>query len=508
MPRPLKPFGSVSSGKMAARGNAKRWGQMPTRLQMHAKNNLGVIMQDQGPRGKVVRNDKLDLYDSYLDSTQYDDLRPWDECSRAEEYVPIRSRKPRVIYNLAQVLVNKVTSKLMGESVFPKFTVEDDPEDTEFFRTVMKACSFRRNLLEPIRKCLGSGSSFVRYFLVDGSVIMEWANAKYCYPKFDAKGELSEIEIKYVYEDVNDQDEKGEYRLKWYRLLMNTDSDVLFDNPEYKENVEPKFVEVERNDHALGWVQGEWLRTTKHKFDPDGDSLFGKVLDFIDDLNYSLSQSSQAVQYNQDPQLIVNGIDEEDLSMLIKSSTKAWNLGKEGKAEFVESSLKGIETAQATRDDMRTRMLEVVRCVLHDPEKIVGSAQSGAALKLLHGPLVELVDELRTILEPLLVNLLTKIALTLLEMNARGEETILQAPAGYQPASLDLTVDWPEIFPLTLSDLLQKSQVANTLSMARIISKESLTRWMAPDIGIENIDEELQKISVQPVDNPFGSFGG
>jgi hypothetical protein len=510
MPRPLKPF-SGGNGKRTGKGIAykQRFGQM-SRLQQQAANNLGVIMTDQLNRAKKFRSDDLELYDAYYEKRQYADLVPWDDAvDQQETYIPVRKRQPRINYNLAKVLCTKVASKLIGSSTFPKFVVEDDPEDTEFFRLVQKAVDFRRNLHEPIVRCLASGSSFARYYLVNGQFQMEWVNAKYCYPVFDDGGEeLVQLEIRYVYEDPNDKDGTGKLKKKWYKMVLTQMADILFDNPDYQEGGEPSFKEVSRADHMLGWVQGEWLRTTKRKFSPDGDSLYGDILDFIDDLNYSLSQSSQAIAYNQEPQLTIKGIDEDEIDKLIRSSMKAISLGRDGEAKFLESELKSVEQAENNRTANRNRMLEVVRIVLHDPEKIVGNAQSGKALEVLHGPLIELIDELRTVFEPQLRRLLVKISMTMIAMDNSGFETALEIAPGYMPQSFDIVLQWPPIFPPTLDDIKNAVAAAAQAAAGLLVSRESMTRYLAPFFGIENIDEELEKISAQPVINPFGDMGG
>lgn len=479
-----------------------------SRLRRFAQNHLGVVMGDDRSTTEVFRDADLDKLDLYYESKQYDKLMNWEDANRSDENIPVRERKPRIIYNLPKVLVNKIAAKLVGSSAFPTFTIEDDDDDTAFFRTVQKACKFRSNMIAPMKHMLISGAVFVRYYLINGSIQIEYAKSKYCYPIFDAVGELDSIEIKYVYDDWQDKDSKGNPKKKWYRLLLSKMADILFDNPEYREGNKPEFVEVSRADHGLGWVQGEWFVTHKDKFDFDGYSVFGDILDFIDELNYSLSQTSQAISYNQEPQLTVTKMDENELDALVRSSTKAWNMGREGEAAYLQSDMKGIEAAQSGREHFRNLTLDVARVVIHDPEKMA-TAQSGAALEILHAPLVELVDELRAIIEPNMVNLLIKIGMTALKCNADGEETAIEAPAGYMPSSLDLVAQWPAIFPLTLTDILQMSQAATAFSQGKIVSRKSLTRWIAANTDIiDNVDEELSEIESEPDLNPFGSFGG
>ncbi len=492
-----------------ARTLSKKPGTDLSRLRRIAQNQLGVIMTDDMNQVRQFRSEHLDLLDRYYENTQYDDLQDWDEAVSHAEYVQIRKRKPRVIYNLPKAMVDKVAAKLIGESAFPKFVIEDDEDDTAFLRIVQKACKYRRALITPIKHLLISGAVFVRYYIINGNVKIEYAKSKYCYPQFDANGELQQVEIKYVYEDQNDRDEKGTPRQKWYRLILDKTSDVLFDNPPYKAGVRPTFNEVARADHGLGWVQGEWMVTHEDKFDYDGYSLFGDILGFIDDMNYSMSQSSQAAQYNQEPQLTVNGLDEDEVDRLIKSSEKAWNLGKEGEAGYLETDMAGVQATGELRDKFRNLALEVARVVMHDPEKIMGSAQSGKAMEILYAPLVELIDELRCVIEPNITQLLVKIGMTCLHYNALGEETVVITPPGYMPESLDITVQWPQIFPPTLQDMQAMATIATSLSQAMIVSRESLTRWIASSTPIiDNAEEELAKIAAEPILNPFGGGFG
>lgn len=481
-----------------------------SRLRRFAQNHLGVIMTDDMNKSKQWRSDFLHQLDLYYDSEQYDDLQDWDEACEYQDYVSIRKRKPRVIYNLPKAVVNKVAAKLVGEASFPKFIIEDDDDDTAFFRIVQKACKFRRSMIDPIKHMLVSGAVFVRYYLVNGNTVIEYAKSKYCYPVFDGAGQLESIDIKYVYDDQADLDKNGKPIKKWYLLTLTKTQDIAYDNPEFRPGVRPDFKVVATADHGLGWVQGEWLVTHSDKFDFDGYGIFSEILDFCDELNYSLSQTSQAVQYNQEPQLTVNGMDEDEIDSLIKSSQKAWSLGREGEAKYLETDLKSVEQAQKVREEMRNRALEVVRIVLQDPEKEAKAAQSGKALEILNAPLVELVDELRTYIEPLLTQLLIKIAMTCLHFIALGEETAVQVPAGYMPTSLDITVQWPPMFPVTIDDIVKIATACQTFSTANVVSRESLTRWVASATSIiDNADEELKKIEAQPPPpNPFGSFDG
>lgn len=482
-------------------------GRYFSRSGARVRNNLGIIAGSDREGVRKVRNKELDLYDAYYESTQYSKMPAWDENgTRDGEFIPVRKRQPRIIYNFGKVLVDRVTSKLVGDAHFPDLKVEDDPDTDEFIELVVKTSKLKQRATQAIRLMCLSGSSFMRFMLVEGSLIMETYHSKYCYPKFKPNNKLESIKIMYVFEDQNERDGAGNYKKKWFRMDLDEQNDTTYDTPDYNMESEPEFKVVSVENHALGFVQGHWFRTDMDKHSPDGPSLIGDVLDFIDELNYNLSQSSQAVGYNQEPQLVLTGLDTDGIEKLIRSSTKTWALGKESDAKFVETSMEGVKTASEFRDKVRLGIQDVARVVLLDPDKLGVHAQSGKAMEVLHGPLVELINELRPMVEEGIVELITRMLITVMVYRSRGMDTDIQVPDGYAPISMEIVAAWPQIFPMTMEDLLKKSQVAQTLTSTNILSREWATEWLAKDVGIEDVEAELEKIAEQAPLDPFGSL--
>ena len=487
---------------------SKRWGS--SRTAQRVNNNLGIIWGEDLAKVKKFRRQCLEDFDAYYECRQYDNLIPWDDAAEKAcadgEFVGVRKRQPRINYAYAKTLTSRIVAKLVSEKTFPRITIEDDPDTTEFLKALIEWSKLRAQLPEALRRGINTGSVFIRFSLIDGAMKVEHFLSKYCYPEFDPSGELSFMKIQYVWSDYEDLDEKGKPKEKWYRLDLGRTSDILYDNPKYQHDANPVFEEVARADHGLGFVQGVWYRTRINKHDPDGDALVDELTDMIDEVNYSLSQSSQAVSYNQEPQLTVSGMDMEELDHIIRSSSKALNLGRDGKAAFLESNMGGVEVANELRDKVRNGIQEISRVTMLDPEKIVGSAQSGKAMEVLHGPMLDLIDELRPMLKSTLSELLLKMALATLIFSQRGEELGMELPPGWKPKSLEFNFVWPEIFPMTMEDLQKKVQVGVSASSANILSREAMTRWLAQDFGIEDIEAEIAKIAAQPVINPFGGF--
>lgn len=486
----------------------KRFAGLATRTQLAVANNLGRILSSIHESTQKYRNRELELYDSYYECRQYAGLMPWDNSTAADGgYVPVKQRAPRINIAFAKLLVSRLGSKLIGRRTFPEFKIAEDPDTEEYLRVVIQSSGLRAMLAEPIRRELSSGSVLIRFAIVNGKWKVEHYLAKWCYPVFDANKELEEVTIKYIFDDEKDRDKDGVPKKKWFRMDLGKFRDILYDNPEYKKgDVDPVFTPVAMAEHNLGFVQAEFMRTADMPNKTDGPSLIADILEFIDELNYSFSQSSQAIQYNQDPQLVLTGIEEEELAELIRSAMKAWTLGKEGKAEFLEAGMTGVEAADKLRTSMRLNIQDIARVILLDPEKVLGHAQSGKAMEVLHGPMVELIEELRPQLEKHLTNLVLKMAITNLMFAEQGALVPVGIPDGFKIKSLGVLVAWPEIFPPTMEDIQKKISIAIQAANASIISRKSMTKWVAKDFGIENIEEELAEIASQPVINPFGGF--
>ena len=484
----------------------KRFAGIGGRSELKAANNLGVL-SIKGKEAKKYRKPELEALDKYYESRQYNHLPDWDKSAESpDEHIPVRKRKPRIQYAYAKTLCNQLAAKLVGRRTFPNLKIEDDPDTEEYLRLIKKTSGLNYKMIEPVRRMLASGSSLVRFSIVEGQWKLQYFMSKWCYPEFDKANGLESVRIQYCYDDEADRDYRNMPKKKWYRMDLGKQADVLYDNPEYTEGGEPVFKVVAKADHGLGFVQAEWIKTGDVNNSIDGFSLIKDVTDFIDELNYSLSQSSVAISYNQDPQLAISGIDEDEMEKLIRSSMKAWNLGREGEANFLEAGMNGVTAANELRDRMQQNMADITRVIMLDPEKIVGSAQSAKAMEVLHGPLVELVEELRPQLESHIKSLVLKMAFTNLVVDSRGGPAPVPIPPGYQPQSLDISMTWPDIFPPTMQDLQQKVAVATSAAAGNIISRETMTKWLAKEFGVENIEEEIAKIAAQPVINPFGGF--
>lgn len=474
------------------------------RTQDRIKNNLGIIQGGIRDKSRKCRTPELEVIDVYLNNREYDGRMPWAEAEQQDEYVPIKKRIPTLKYNLPLILTNRLSAKLLGEKQFPTMIVEDDPDTTDLIRLIKKQSMFETKCLEGCKWWLAYGSVFMRFKLINGKIFLERYNPKHCYPIFDSAKELISIRIQYVFEDHNDLDDEGKPIEKWYRMDLSRTVDTLYDNPEYEADSEPMFSVVSSNVHDLGFVQGEWWMTGDNKHGPDGPSLTEPIHGFTESISYNLSQSDKATAYGMDPQLVLKGMDEEEVTLLIKSSESGWNVGREGEASFLESSGSGLEHADQTEQRFDLKVQNITRVIMLDPEKLVASAQSGKAMEILHGPMMELISELRPMLEDGITKLMQKMIATLVIFNKRGALLAIQMPPQWVPASLDIEITWGEVFPKTMQDLREKVGIMMQLTSGNVLSRETALEKLAQDFEIEDIEEEVRKVNSQKEFNTFG----
>jgi hypothetical protein len=493
------------------------------RNQKMTDNRLGYIEKNLNLDSPMFREGNLELYDAYYESRQYCGMPKWTETQNTQGgYRKVRERSPLIIYSLPKLIVSRLTAKLVGDKNFPKIKVAEDPDAEAFFNAILKASKLQMRIAEPIRRGLAASSVFIRYYMSDGAFKIEWWCSKYCYPVFQDNGDLKQVNIVYCAPNEDELDDMGQPKKYWYRIYLGMERDIIFkpipmqencERPEFpddEDDVDPEEMgmwEVENEVvHGFGFVQGSWYRTLEKRDTPDGYSLIEDVLGFFDEVNYSMSQSSTAVSYNQDPQIILSKMQEDDISNLVRSSAKAWNLGKEGQASFLESGLVGVERAVELRDKMRLNIQDITRVVMLDPEKMVGSAQSGKAMEVLHQPFVEVIYELRPSVESLITEILQKLAVMVIMTEKQGLPIPITMPPGYQLSSLNFELIWPPVFAMTMQDLKDKVSVASAATASNLMSRATMTKWLADDFNVTDVEAEISMVDTQKVINPFGGF--
>ena len=141
---------------------------------------------------------------------------------------------------------------------------------------------------------------------------------------------------------------------------------------------------------------------------------------------------------------------------------------------------------------------------MHDPEKFSAHAQSGKALELMNEPMVDLIDEKRVFLEKFMVAATLKIMAMHIFYNNQGMITDVPVSPTFQPKSLDITVDWQPVFPLTTDDLQKTVNLYTSLTNANIMSRQTALEKLSKYFDIEDIEREIQIVNTQQQFNTWG----
>ena len=450
----------------------------------------------------LFRNIKLHVYDNYLNNCQYDHLDDWDP-DLSKQQMDRRINQPKKIFPLPEIAVDLFASHMVSREARLSF-VNDDTDIQENIDYMQKHIKLWSLLETFIPSWLTNGSGFIRFYTTSkGNLKLDWANSKYVYPVFDDDGELEEVTIRFVYETDEWNEKKDEMIWRWSKYKMTKMYDVEYDNPVFDKTKSyiPQFKIMGKYRHNLGFVQGEWIKTSFDSTSDDGKSILGgkSVMPYLDDFNYMASKQSSSVYYHLFPLLAMFGIYPNDIKSFLKNVS---HIGEDklrginilstekppGNADmrFLEAGHQGMAFADQIQDKNLQLLQHALKIVLLDPERIAAHAQSGAAMKALFTPVVNFIHKKREFLEEGLCNLMTKI-----ETVSQKLKTTVQLPEGTIENSKK---KWGNIFSDTVTDIQQRATYTSQLKLDKIISSKTATTHVAPDFGIKNVEEELSQI--------------
>ena len=249
----------------------------------------------------------------------------------------------------------------------------------------------------------------------------------------------------------------------------------------------------------------------------DGDPDCQGAWQSFDTIDRLLAQMNKALLLNLDPTLVLK-IDPKELLALggsvRKGSDNALYVGANGAAVYLEMLASGVEAAHKLIDRLKQNILDVTRCVLADPEKLSGAAQSAKAMEYIYASMLEQADEFRSQWGDCGVIPILRLA----EMMARkyhgievqqGDKTVvmeldLPKKADGSPRVLGpggwIRLKWGPYFAPTEND---KSMQVTTLVAAKtseLIDSETAINQAAPIFGVQDAAAMVAKIEKQKAD--------
>jgi hypothetical protein len=437
-----------------------------------------------------------------LDGSMYDDLQfPAHQEYDAQQYIPLRERRPSVRYNLCRLAVEQSVAMLFSEGHFPQ--VEHGDEATkEALRDILDDARIPSVMVQAA--CAGSVGSVVLWLRVlSGIVYVDIVPTTYLTPTWqtnrpDLLEKVTEVRkftgavLADMGYSIPDDDLKASF---WWSREWNDAEETWFlpakvDDKPLKETRFQR--DADRSvTHELGFVPMIWIRNL-----PGGDSTDGtpsfcdEAIETQIEIEYQMTQAARALRYAGDPTLLIKEPSGSDGKDMVRSASNAIVVDKDGDAKMLEingsATSAVLEFVRASRD----LALEQLHASRVNPDRIT-VAQSGRAMEILNHPLIWLSDKLRTSYGLYGLQLLLKMIIKV------GSQSQLVSRDGdaYPVLKRDkVSLKWPAWYAPTPSDL---SSIANTLRThtdASHMSQETATGIVAALYDVEDVQAEQKRI--------------
>lgn len=330
---------------------------------------------------------------------------------------PISQRTPNSPYHLGRVIVNRFVEMLFGEKRFPKVEVPTSPTTELYLNRLVRVTQLKSHMIEAATLGGSMGSVITMFKVVDTQFRLESFSSKWCKIEWDDyhSAEMHAFSVCYAYDDhvYEPQEKKWALKTFLYRRVVTKEVDVTYLPQEAvadskgirakNENEAPQPDPEQAFYHNFGFVPGVFVQNVPRHDEIDGDTCYEGAETLIERISENLSAIHSALQGNLDPTLVLK-MTPEDYKKLqgmggvvaTGSSGAAVVVGDRGDAKYIEITCEGIKVALEVIALMKACALELCDCVIADPHKLTGAAQSAAAMKLLYGPMLSKCDVMRT----------------------------------------------------------------------------------------------------------------
>lgn len=483
--------------------------------------------------GETERFRRLDRLESYYRCTQHQYKQwTWDGTKAPADdtnpgadfdimpgfYVPLKNRRPSIPYRLAKVIVDRFTGLLFGQGRWPTLRIDGDEVAEDFARTAIDAASMRTAMIQARTLGGATGSVGISYKWFNGAPrfevhnpkhihVIEWADREALIPKLVVKA------YKYKVDEYDEDAKKPKPVWYHYYREWTEEADIRFKPVLAETTSEPNWEVQEEVQHNLGFCPFVWIQNLPSE-DVDGEADYSGLLTEFDQVDILLSALGGGTIANVDPTLVL-AVDPALLAegKVKKGSDNAIQVGVGGAANYLEMTGTSITVGLSLLEATRKYILEVAQCVLADPDKISGAAQSAKAIEYLYAPMLAKADVLRE-----QYGEGTKRAIDGLRAAAAGAKKSNQvfvlppkkievidpvtnvAKVSFQPRTEPggdnpVELEWGPYFELTTTDKQQQVVLAQQAAGGKqIISQETATRSVAQVFGVTDIDAEIERI--------------
>lgn len=468
----------------------------------------------------------------------------YDAGKQAEE-IPLSLRYPTSPYALVPIIVNRFTGMLFSEQQHPEIQVDGDPATEDFLRQVAEEGRLWSRMMSARVYGGAVGTAVLGFQFINGKPVFEVHDPRWCTPEFEEHGSLKlvSIEKKYMFtKEVQDETtRKFETKVFWYRRLIDTQRDVVFQEIEVTEE-EPNWTPRKEVQHGLGFCPVVWIHNQEAgdgeiDGEPDCDEFVYKKALTIDTLR---SQAIRGTVMNCDPSIVF--ITKAELTDIKKGSGHALRV-PEGDVKYLEITGSGIKAAMEIAAEEKKEALEQAQCVLESEtanektateierryQAMISKAdkmreQYGvngvvplldmvyqAAFKLAQPKAVtvapeldstgqavsaELVDEAGQQIAP--VQQIVRGGFNLSQREVVDSVSGLKVRQDREPgAGGTVKLKWPGYFSPTNADIEQASRAAQAAKDGGLIDDETAIKFVAPYFKAEDDPELVNKVRSQ-----------
>lgn len=223
----------------------------------------------------------------------------WKDFGRS---VPLRFRRPAVVYHLVRIIVNKFTAMLFSENRHPTVSIAGDEATNDYVKALIECSRFWAKWKEARGHGGSMGTAIVGFKFVAGVPRLEVFDPRWARPTFiDREAfELGSLDIRYPFDqEKRDQNGKWVVEKQWHRRYIDDKVDVVF-KPLPVTQEEPRFWPVkEAVEHNLGFCAAQWVQNHPVGDDIDGEpDVVGSALDNNEAVDGLLSQAQIGTQAN------------------------------------------------------------------------------------------------------------------------------------------------------------------------------------------------------------------
>jgi hypothetical protein len=495
----------------------------------------GAVRLGQGIATRVMQSPAMQKREKDLAAnaalyagTQYEGRGlgvPWDKVGAQAAKTPLRLQKPSVQYDLARVIVDRPTGLLFGEGrapaiTFDPHTVEGEDDETlegttteinKWLADIAEEGGLASELLNWSRQGGSQGTAVLTWAVVEGQFEFSAHKAQYCAPTFHPlqRRRLVKLEKRYKFsravQVLVDRVAVTKEVLFWHREVWDETAHTVYaDVPVPPDNTEPSWTELSVCQHDFGFVPATWVKNLDdgEPSNADGVSLNYGLPDVFEDIDRTLTQKSRGVRYNQDPERVYFGLDEEQAKRLRVgggASTLMPSKTEGAAVETLEISGSGQTVAEEHIVAQRGRALETARVTVPNPDNLLAAAQSGAAIRLLFAPTLELVSELRLNYGRGLKEIFSQILQAVRDGKIAALGILITPPpAKIPPGKVKLI--WGQFFDPTPTDIAAIVGAAVAMRTAGLMDLETLVRWLCSFLGAKDVAAILDRLETEDAD--------